>query len=137
VDDAEAAEACLQRYIKAQEDFDLETLVSCWHPDVEIEHPLRPDRSWKGRETYRQVWSRQWKTGGHRNEIISTAVVGNRVYLEAVVQHGDGTRVPNMNVFEIEDGMIRRGRVYTDVPTHDGVGITDFARDHEGDEGSG
>ena len=29
---------------------------------------------------------------------------------------------------EVEDGKIRRGRVYTDVPAHDGVDMDDFVR---------
>jgi hypothetical protein len=122
------AEDVLQRYLKAQEDGDLEALVACWHPDVEIVHPLRPDRSWSGRDTYRRGWERMWATNAGKNELVSAGVIGNTIYLEAVVEHGDGTRVPNMNVFEVEDGMIRRGRVYTDVPVHDGTKINEFSR---------
>jgi hypothetical protein len=40
----------------------------------------------------------------------------------------DGTLVPCMNIFEVEDGKIRRGRVYTDRPTRDGMSIDAFAR---------
>jgi hypothetical protein len=127
MDESEEAEALVDRYIKAQEDGDLEALVSCWHPDVEIVHPMRPDRSWSGRESYRRFWSRQWagKRQG-RNTILLTAVVGNRIFLEGVTEHEDGTLVPNMNIFEVEDGMIRRGRVYTDVPRSDGVSMDEF-----------
>ena len=50
MDESEEAQALVDRYIKAQEDGDLEALVSCWHPDVEIVHPMRPDRSWSGRD---------------------------------------------------------------------------------------
>jgi hypothetical protein len=130
VDGAREAEAVLQRYIEAQEAFDLELLMSCWHPDVEIEHPLRPSRGWRGSETYRKIWAAHFASGT-RNEIVSTSVNGNHLYLEAVMAHSDGGRTPNMNVFDIEDGMIRRGRVYTDVPVLDGRKITDFDEDRE------
>jgi limonene-1,2-epoxide hydrolase len=101
--------------------------VSCWHPDVEIVHPMRPDRSWSGRASYRRFWSRQWAGQRRgRNTVLLTAVVGNRVFLEGVTEHEDGTLVPNMNIFEVEDGMIRRGRVYTDVPRSDGVSMDEF-----------
>ncbi len=30
------AEDLLARYLQAQEDKDLDALVSCWHPDVEV-----------------------------------------------------------------------------------------------------
>ncbi len=124
VDDAEAV---LRRYLKAQEDKDIDALVSCWAPDVEVVHPMRPDRNWRGVDTYRHVWERIWADNpASRFEIVSSGVVGNRIYLEALVEHADGTMVPNMNVLEVEGGRIRRGRVYTDRPVRDGVGIERF-----------
>jgi len=62
-------------------------------------------------------------------EVVSKAVAGNRIYLEALVEHADGTMIPNMNILEVENGKIRRGRVYTDRPTRDGVSINAFVRD--------
>jgi ketosteroid isomerase-like protein len=121
------AEAVLARYLKAQEDKDLDALVSCWHADIEAVHPLRPDRSWHGRETYHRQWARIWEHNPKsRFEVISAAVVGSRIYLDALVEHGDGTMVPCMNVLEVEDGQIRRARVFTDVPVHDGASMDDF-----------
>jgi ketosteroid isomerase-like protein len=127
VDDASAL---LERYLKAQEDKDLDALVSCWHTDVEVVHPMRPDRNWRGLDTYRRQWALIWERTPHsRFVVVSTAVVGDRVYLEALTEMSDGTMVPHMNIFEIEDGIIRRARVYTDKPTHDGVDIDQFADD--------
>jgi ketosteroid isomerase-like protein len=127
---ADDAETVLRRYLKAQEDKDLEALMSCWHSDVEVTHPMRPDLSWRGLETYRRAWARIWEINPHsRFEVVSTAVAGNCIYLEALVEHADGTMVPNMNILEVEDGKIRRGRVYTDRPTRDGVSMNAFVRD--------
>src|SRR6516162_6714567 len=121
------AEAVLARYLKAQEDKDLDALVSCWHPDIEAFHPLRPDRSWQGRETYQRQWARIWEHNPNsRFEVTSADVVGSRIYLDASVEHGDGTMVPCMNILEVEDGQIRRARVFTDVPVHDGASMDDF-----------
>jgi ketosteroid isomerase-like protein len=126
VDDASAV---LRRYLKAQEDKDLEALVSCWHPGVETVHPLRPDRSWQGVDTYRRAWARIWDNNPRsRFELVSSGVVGNRIYLEALVEHADGTMVPNMNILEVEDGKIRRARVYTDVPQRDGINMDTFVQ---------
>jgi limonene-1,2-epoxide hydrolase len=126
VDDASAV---LSRYLKAQEDKDLEALVSCWHASVETFHPLRPDRSWKGVDTYRRAWARIWDNNPRsRFEVVSSGVVGNRIYLEALVEHADGTMVPNMNILEVEDGKIRRARVYTDVPQRDGINMDTFVQ---------
>jgi ketosteroid isomerase-like protein len=121
------ANSVLRRYLRAQEEKDLDALASCWHADVEVTHPMRPDRSWRGRDTYRRAWARIWEVNPHsRFEVLSTAVVGNRIYLEALVEHADGAMIPNMNILEVEDGTIRRGRVYTDRPTRDGVSMDDF-----------
>jgi len=124
------AQAVLRRYLQAQADKDLDALVSCWHADVEVVHPLRPDRSWSGIDTYRRQWERIWESNpDHAFELVSATVDGNRIYLEALVEHADGTMVPNMNVLEVEDGRIRRGRVYTDTPVRDGVDMDRFVLD--------
>lgn len=132
------AAAVLERYLKAQADKDLDALVSCWDADIEAVHPLRPDRSWSGRDTYRRAWARIW---GHnpasRFEVVSTAVVGDRIYLEALVEHSDGTMVPNMNILEVENGVIRRARVYTDIPTRDGLSMDGFVEDLNPEPGAG
>lgn len=124
------AEDVLQRYLKAQQDRDLDALVACWHPDIEVVHPMRPDRNWSGLDTYRRQWALIWeRTPNSRFEVVSSAVVGNRIYLEALTEMSDGTMVPHMNILEVEDAKIRRGRVYTDKPRHDGVSIDGFAQE--------
>jgi ketosteroid isomerase-like protein len=128
------AAAVLQRYLRAQRERDLEALVSCWHDDVEITHPLRPDRSWRGVETYRRAWERIWATNPQsRFEVVSAVAVGGTIYLEALVEHSAGVMAPNMNVLEVEDGQIRRGRVYTDTPQHDGVDMDTWVEDLNAD----
>lgn len=124
------AEALLARYLQAQADHDLDALVSCWHPDVEIVHPMRPDRNWSGLDTYRRQWALIWqRRPDSRFEVISADVIGNRVYLEALTEMSDGTMIPHMNVLEVKDGKIYRGRVYTDKPQRDGVSISGYADD--------
>jgi ketosteroid isomerase-like protein len=120
-------EAVLRRYLRAQLTDDLEALVSCWHPDVEAVHPLRPDLSWRGIDTYRRNWERI-RAGGPRGRWspVCTAVAGNRIYLETVTEHHDGTVVPCVSILEVEDGLIRRARVYTDRQVRDGVSLDQF-----------
>ena len=118
---------CWREYLQAQEDKDLEALVSCWDDDIEAIHPLRPDRSWSGIDTYRRAWSTIWANQPQsRFEVVSAEVVGDTIYLEALVEHGDGTMVPNMNILQVENGKIRRARVYTDTPVRDGVDMDQF-----------
>jgi ketosteroid isomerase-like protein len=123
------AEAVLQRYLKAQEEKDLDGLVSCWHPDVEVVHPMRPDRNWRGLETYRRQWALIWQRRPEsRFEVVTADVIGDRIYLEARTEMSDGTMIPHMNILEIEEGRIRRARVYTDKPTRDGMTIDGYAQ---------
>jgi len=123
-------EALLQRYLKAQEDHDLDALVSCWHPEVEVVHPMRPDRNWSGLETYRRQWALIWeRRPTSRFEVVSSDVIANRIYLEALTEMSDGTMVPHMNIMEVKDGMIFRARVYTDRPRRDGVTIDGYANE--------
>ncbi len=130
------AEAVLQRYLKAQAEHDLDALVSCWHPEVEVVHPMRPDRNWSGLDTYRRQWALIWeRQPNSRFEVVTSDVVGNRIYLEALTEMSDGTMVPHMNVLQVKDGKIWRGRVYTDKPRRDGVDIDGFA--HEVNPASG
>jgi ketosteroid isomerase-like protein len=120
----EDASAVLQRWVKAMEEKDLDALVSCWHPDVVVVHPLRPDRSWHGSDTFRRVQARIWERNPtNRWEAVSSGVVGNRIFLESLVEHADGTMLPCVSILEVEDGKIRRGRVYTDRPMHDGLSM--------------
>jgi hypothetical protein len=124
------AQDVLDRYLRAQRDKDLDALVSCWADDIEAVHPMRPDRSWSGIDTYRRAWATIWgNRPDSRFELLSAEVVGDRIYLQALVEHGDGTMVPNMNILEVEDGRIKRATVYTDTPVRDGVDMDRFVDD--------
>ena len=124
------AAAVLQRWERAQQERDLEALVSCWHPDVDTVHLLRPDRSWRGSDTYRSAMARIWeKSPAGREEVVSSGVVGNRIYLETLTYHADGSIVPCVSVLEVEDGKIRRARVYTDRPMRDGLSMDGWVHD--------
>jgi hypothetical protein len=121
------AEEVLRRYLKAQDTKDFDLLVSCWADDIEAYHPLRPDRSWSGIDTYRRAWSTIWGNNpDSRFEVVSSAVAGNRIYLDCLVEHTDGTMTPCMSILDVENGKIRRARVYTDRPTNDGLSMDGF-----------
>jgi hypothetical protein len=116
----EAAD-CLQRWITGHEKKDLDMVMSCWHPDVDTQHMLRRDRSWHGNDVYRRAITRIWeKSAGGREVATATAVSGNMFFLETMTYHADGSVIPCVTIAEVEDGMIRRARVYTDVPSSDG-----------------
>src|SRR5262249_10133780 len=108
----DGADAVRQRYVKAFADRDLDLLVSCWHADVETTHIFRPALSWRGADFYRQIMEHHLDRRDYK--IVSTAVEGNRFYVEGLVEHGDGKVMPYAMCFEVEEGKIRRARVYTE-----------------------
>lgn len=124
--------ALFEKYLNASKSKDIETMASCWHDDCAGIHPLRPDRGWQGIDGFRRVWSRMWDSNPEaRYEVISTALTDDHFYIEASIELPDGTMIPSVNVFEVEDGKIRRVRVYTDLPARDGVAIDDFISNTE------
>jgi hypothetical protein len=120
------AEDVLRRYVNAKEERDLEALVACWADDIEAYHPLRPDRSWRGIDTYRRAWAAILSNPEVPFELVHADVVGNRIYSETLTHHNDGRVVPCFSILEVENGKIRRARVYTDVPRHDGKSMDDW-----------
>jgi ketosteroid isomerase-like protein len=119
--------ALFEKYLAASQNRDIDAMAACWHDDAEGIHPLRPDRGWHGIDGFRRVWTRMWEnnpTG--RYEVISAATTEGRFYIEAVIELPDGTAIPSVNIFEVDSGKIRQVRVYTDVPSRDGVAIDDF-----------
>jgi hypothetical protein len=126
----EDAVAVLARLEQAMRAKDIDATMACWHPDVEARHMLRPDRSWHGAETYRELQSRIWDANpSNRDEIVSSGAAGNLIFFETVTHHTDGSAIPCITIMEIEGGRIRRARVYTDVPRHDGMSMDNWVED--------
>jgi hypothetical protein len=73
-----------------------------------------------------RIWE---KSPAGREEVVSSGVVGNRIYLETLTHHADGSIVPCVSVLEVEDGKIRRARVYTDRPKRDGLSMDGWVRE--------
>jgi hypothetical protein len=127
MDDAAAVHKQLVRGLTTK---DLDAAVSCWHPDVDVVHLLRPDRSWHGADTYRRVQAHIWDSCPTcREEVVSSGVVGNLIYLETLTYHADGSAIPCVSILEVEGGQIRRGRIYTDRPAPDGLSMDGWVHD--------
>ena len=121
------AAAVLQRLVEALGAHDVDAAVSCWHTDVDVFHPLRPDRSYVGAAAFGRAVARSWaQTPPPAWELVSSGVVGDRIYLETLITRADGTATPCVSVLEVEEGKIRRGRIYTDVVVRDGVSMDSF-----------
>jgi hypothetical protein len=119
-----------ERYLQAQRAKDLDALASLWHEDCVGIHPLRPDRGWRGVDANRRLWASIWESNPDgRFEVVASAVTPDRIFLEASIELPDGTMVPSITVFEVDDGKFRECRVYTDLPKRDGVPIDEFIVD--------
>jgi hypothetical protein len=116
----------LADYLRAHEEKNLELLVSCWDDNVEITHIFRPSLSWSGIDTYRRAWEAIYRTNA-KFGVLSSGVVGNTIYLEMLHEGTEGTMVPTCNVLEVENGKIRRGRVYLAEVVRDDVSMDQFA----------
>jgi hypothetical protein len=124
------ADELFERYLAAQRAKDLDGLRVLWHDDSVGIHPLRPDRGWRGNDTNQRLWATMWESNPDaRFEVVSSSVTPERVFLEARMELPDGTIVPSVTIFEIEDGKFRECRVYTDLPKRDGVPIDQFIAD--------
>jgi hypothetical protein len=123
------SQAFLERYVKALETHDVDLLVTCWHPDVETTHVLHPDRSWRGLDLYRRVMTTVYKSNPDAHlEVTACSATGNIVFIESITRHGDGTETPCVSIFELEGDLIRHARVYTGVPTSDGMSMDAYVQ---------
>jgi limonene-1,2-epoxide hydrolase len=64
-----------------------------------------------------------------REDFVCSAVEGNVFFLETTTYHADGSVVPCVGIFEVEDGKIRRARIYTDVPRRNGETMDKWIHD--------
>ena len=128
--------ALLAEYMEAVQRKDIDAMAACWSDDAEGIHPLRPDRAWHGLDGFRRVWTRMWEnnpTG--RYEVVSTATSDDHIYIESRIELPDGTIIPSVNVFDVDNGKLQQVRVYTDMPMRDGVAIDDFITQGADEEG--
>ena len=123
----DATSTLFETYLAASQAKDIEAMAACWHEDCEGIYPLRPNRGWRGIDSFRRVWTLMWEHNpSGRYEVVSTSWADDHFVIEARIELPGGTLVPGVNVFDVEDGKIRRVRVYADIPTPDGGSVEDF-----------
>lgn len=117
------------RYVAALVARDIESLAECIHPDFASRNPLRPSRSFQGRETFLEAWRRNWEVQPDlRTEVGRTAISGDLIWFESRRIRGDGsTMACGVNIVRIEGGRYRESTTYIDTPVSDGESISDWA----------
>jgi ketosteroid isomerase-like protein len=105
---------------------DLEAFLDCFDEDYESEQPLRPERSFRGREGVRRNWSANLaRVPDLRWDLLDACFSRDAAWCEWR-WHGtrlDGARfdVQGVVIYGIEGGRIVRGRLYMgDRPEHTG-----------------
>lgn len=96
---------------------DVETFVECFHEDYRSEQPLSPERSFRGRDYVREIWSANvTRVPDLRWDLLASAYTADAAWCEWRWRgtRVDGARfdVQGVIIYGIEDGRIARGRLY-------------------------
>jgi ketosteroid isomerase-like protein len=114
-------------------DHDLEGLLGCFHPDYQSEHPVHPDRNFRGIDQVRRNWSTLFAAlPDFRAELIGEAVHGRTHWAEWrwLGTRSDGGRVDlrGVTLLGVEDGRFVWGRLYMEPVEESGSGIDGAGR---------
>jgi ketosteroid isomerase-like protein len=122
------ASVVVERYCRAMNAHDLDTLLGCFDPAYESVQPLNPDRDFRGRENVRERWTSIFReVPDFRAEILRTAVAGDEVWNE---WRWRGTRadeseidVRGVTIVGVRDDRILGGRFFLEQVGHSGGGL--------------
>jgi SnoaL-like domain len=122
--------AAFDRYIAALASRDINVLRECMDPDFASINPLRPSRSFQGRDTFLDAWTRNWDAlPDLRTEVGRTAVTDGHIWFESRRVRGDGSVMAcGVNIVRIENGRFRESTTYIDAPVDDGESIATWAQ---------
>jgi ketosteroid isomerase-like protein len=109
-----------QRWVRAMSAHDLEVAVDCFDVDYVDEAPARPGESVHGQDGVRQNFARLFADIPDLTASISQAIAdGDSVWMEWRMRgtRADGTVMDfvGVNIFEVQDGRFRSGRIYTEL----------------------
>jgi ketosteroid isomerase-like protein len=110
----------VKRWIQAINEHDIEGIVTCFAEDYEDEAPARPGEVVRGRDQVRANFERLMAAMPDiRAELRGSVAQGDTVWMEWAMRgsRADGTRMEfvGVNVFEVRDGRLQRGRIYTEL----------------------
>lgn len=109
-----------ERWIRALTDHDLEEAVACFHPDYRDEAPARRGETVAGRGQVRENFARLFHdVPDLRADLLSTSSNGTTLWMEWRMRgtrtDGSGMEFAGVNIFDVDDGQFRRGRIYTEL----------------------
>lgn len=127
----DAAEAMVDRLLRATNDHDVDAVVACFAEDYENETPAHPARSFRGRAQVRRNWEQIFAfVPDLRAEVPTRAVDGETAWTEwemtGTRRDGTAHHMRGVVVFGVHDGVADWARFYLE-PVDLGVGIVDDA----------
>lgn len=107
-------------WIAAINDHDLDHVVACFAEGYEDEAPARRGESVRGREQVRMNFERLFiNMPDIHAELRGVVDEGDQVWMEWAMRgtRGDGSRMEfvGVNLFEVQDDALVRGRIYTEL----------------------
>ncbi|GAC1374467.1 MAG: hypothetical protein NVS2B15_18530 [Pseudarthrobacter sp.] len=110
----------VRRWVNALSEHDLDGAADCFAENYTDEAPARRGEEVRGREEVRRNFERLFaELPDLRAEALGTAINGSQVWLEWRMygNRQDGTTMEfvGVNVFEVVNGRIRKGRIYTEL----------------------
>jgi ketosteroid isomerase-like protein len=124
----------MERFARAINDHDLDSVVACFADDYHDVEPAHPTRQIAGGiDEVRKNWGMLLRAvPDFRSEVSRVAVDGDVVFIE---QDWSGTRsdgtemhLCGVNVFGVRDGKIAWGRVYMEAVEEDGIDLDERVR---------
>ncbi len=128
-----------ERWTRALTDHDLEAAVACFHPDYRDEAPARRGETVEGREQVRENFARLFRdVPDLRADLLTTASDQNTLWMEWRMsgRRSDGSPMEfvGVNIFDVQDGRFRSGRIYTEL-VRDAGGVREQLERMTGSEG--
>jgi ketosteroid isomerase-like protein len=131
--------AVIERLTAAQNAYDLEGMLACFHEDYRSEQPVYPARTFQGVDQVRENWSALLQgIPDFHSDILRSAVDGDTVFVEI---HWTGTKTDGVPFEEggvlimgIRDNRIAWGRLYVEEVEREGADIDAVVRRMAGTE---
>ncbi len=110
----------VERWVRAMNEHDLETAVSCFHVNYHDEAPARRGEVIEGREKVRENFARLFAyIRDLKAELLRVAVEEDTVWMEWRMHGTRPDAAPfefaGVNIFGVRDGRIAWGRIYSEL----------------------
>jgi len=116
---------------------DLDGMAALFHPDYRSEQPFHPARNFVGQAQMRANWGALLAAvRDMRADLVRVTEQNETVWSEwhwsGTLENGDPFDLRGVALFDVHEGLIVRGRLFTELVEHDGMGIADSVEAQSG-----